>query len=149
MSTPTAPLYETDFYGWIQDQVNAMRTGNLAHLDLDHLIEEVESIGRSEQRELESRLNVLLVHLLKWRSQPEKRGVSWELTIEEQRKRITRHLQKNPSLKSRLPETYEETYDYAVLKAAKETQLHRSVFPKQCPWTFEQATDLGFWPESR
>jgi len=144
----TNQLYETDFYGWTQHQANALRAGNLAKLDLDNLIEEVESMGKSEKRELASRLEVLLTHLLKWKFQAEKRSVSWELTIEEQRKRIARHLQENPSLKSLTPETCTETYDYAVLAATKETKLHRSVFPKQCPWTFEQAMDNDFWPES-
>jgi len=146
MSTATAQLYETDFYAWIQSQANALRARNISDLDFKNLIEEVEDMGKSEQRELESRLEVLLAHLLKWQFQPERRGSSWESTIEEQRKRIARHLTKNPSLKSLVPEVYEETYDYAVLKAVKETDMHKTVFPTQCPWAFEQAMDNDFWP---
>jgi len=148
MNTATAQLYETDFYGWIQYQAETLRARNFANLDLDNLIEEIESMGRSEQRELESRLEVLLMHLLKWVFQPGRRGTSWEASIEEQRKRVVDHLRENPSLKSKLPDIYRKVYDYAVLGASKETGLSKSIFPAQCPWTFEQVTDDTFWPET-
>jgi len=148
MSVATATLYETDFYGWIQQQAAMLRGRDFADVDLDNLIEEVESMGASERRELESRLETLLAHLLKWQFQPQRRGTSWQLTIIEQRKRIARHLNKNPSLKGVLPETYQDTYDYAVLAAAKETCLAASTFPAQCPWSFEQAMNEDFWPEA-
>jgi len=148
MSTATDQLYETDFYGWIQRQANTLRARDFAALDLDNLIEEIESMGKSEKRELENRLEILLMHLLKWRHQPTFRGKSWQLTIKEQRRRITSHLRENPSLKSFIPETYEETYGYAVLDAAKETGMDESVFPTQCPWTFEQVMRPDFWPEA-
>jgi len=144
----SATLYETDFYGWTQSQVEAMRAGNLVGLDLDHLIEEVESMGKSEKRELESRLEVLLTHLLKWQYQPNFRGKSWQLTVKEQRKRIAYHLEENPSLKARMPTACEKLYAFAVMKAVKETGMDESVFPAQCPWTFDQAVDENFWPES-
>jgi len=147
MSTAIATLYETDFYGWIQRQVAAMRSGNLANLDLENLIEEVESMGKSEKRELESRLEVLLMHLLKWQFQPEMKGPSWHFTIEEQRERIAKHLKENPSLKSRIDSVLEEAYRFAVRLAVKETGLKKTTFPAQCPWTFEQAVDNQFWPE--
>jgi len=148
MGTATANLYETDFYGWIQNQVDAMRAGNLASLDLDHLIEEVESMGKSEKRELESRLEILLMHLLKWQFQPNFRGKSWQMTIMEQRTRISYHLADNPSLTSRIPDTYERTYVLAVLDAVRETGMDKTVFPSKCPWTFEQVMDDSFWPEN-
>jgi len=148
MSTATARLYETDFYGWIQNQANTLRSGNFAHLDLENLIEEIEDMGKSQQHQLQSRLEILLIHLLKWQFQPKRRGASWELSIEEQRRRLAIHLAKNPSLKSRIAETYPIAYELAVFRAIKETKLHRSVFPKQCPWTFEQATNPDFWPEA-
>jgi len=145
---PVSPrLYETDFYGWIQQQAGVLRAGSFATLDLDNLIEEIESMGRSEQRELESRLDVLLMHLLKWQYQPNLRSKSWELTIEEQRRRISRHLRKNSSLNSLVPETLEDAYGDAVLEAAKETGLSKTTFPVQCPWTFEQVINDGYWPE--
>jgi len=148
MSTATAQLYETDFYGWTQHQAETLRARNFAGMDLDNLIEEIESMGRSEQRELESRLEILLMHLLKWVFQADYRGTSWELTIEEQRRRIVNHMAKNPSLKSKLADACQTAYSYAVLGAAKETRLSRSIFPASLPWTFEQIMDDTFWPET-
>jgi len=148
MTTATLPLYDTDFYGWIQRQAAALRSKNFAALDLDNLVEEVESMGRSEKRELESRLEVLLVHLLKWQFQPDCRGTSWRASIKEQRSRTADQLKENPSLKGNLPETYAKAYRYAVFGASKETNLAESVFPSQCPWSFEQAMDADFWPEA-
>jgi len=88
MSTETARLYETDFYGWVQNQAGALRVGNFASLDLDNLIEEIEDMGKSRQRALESRLEILLMHLLKWQFQPEMKGPSWHFTIDEQRAHV-------------------------------------------------------------
>jgi len=148
MSTTSARLYETDFYGWIQNQAGILKAGNFASLDLDNLIEEIEDMGKSRQRALESRLEMLLMHLLKWQFQPKRRGTSWELTIEEQRDRIAKLLRENPSLKSRVQEILGEAYRFAIRLAVQETGLSRSTFPAQCPWTFEQATDPDFWPEA-
>jgi len=148
MSTTSAQLYDVDFYGWTQQQANILKTGDFASLDLDNLIDEIESMGKSEQRELESRLEVLLIHLLKWQFQSDFRGRSWQATIKEQRKRIADHLKKNPSLKSHLPEVYKGTYDYAMLGAVKETGMAESTFPILCPWTFNQIMDANFWPDS-
>jgi len=147
MNTATARLYETDFYGWIQSQTDAMRAGNLASLDLNNLIEEIESMGKSQQRALESRLEILLMHLLKWQFQPALKGPSWRFTIEEQRARIARLLQKNPSLASHVQDALEEAYEFAVRLAVKDTGMEKTVFPAQCPWTFEQAMHPEFWPQ--
>jgi len=146
-ATLTAPSYASDFYGWTRQQADLIRAGELARLDLDNILEEIESMGRSEQRGLGSRLEILLSHLLKWEYQPDFRGNSWQFTIEEQRRKITRLLKKNPSLKSELAETLEEAYEDAIRLAAKETGLDRSTFPAQCPWTFAQFMDDGFWPD--
>jgi len=148
MNTATAQLYETDFYGWVRHQADMLKAGKFASLDLGNLVEEIESMGRSEKRELESRLEVLLSHLLEWQFQPEFRGTSWQATIKEQRERIAKHLKENPSLKSIVPETFEEMYRYGVLKAVKETGMLEATFPSRCPWTFKQATDPDFWPEA-
>jgi len=148
MSTTSAnQLYENDFYGWTQRQANALREGKIQELDIENLIEEIESMGKSEQRELRSRLEILLMHLLKWRFQFERRSVSWELSIKEQRSRIEEHLSENPSLQSKIPETYASAYRYATFGASQETQLHIKAFPAQCPWAFEEVMDADFWPD--
>jgi len=148
MRTATAQLYETDFYGWLQHQAESMRTRNLANLDFDNLVEEIESMGKSQQRALESRLEVLLMHLVKWQYQPRRRTPSWQFTIKEQRRRIGKLLQKNPSLGSTLEEVLADAYENAVFIASEETGIDESTFPPRCPWTFEQVMDAQFWPET-
>ncbi len=138
--------YESDFYGWTQQQAALLKAGQLADLDIKNLIEEVETMGRSEKQALESRLTVLLHHLLKWHYQAERRGRSWQLTIKEQRTRFTKLLRDNPSLKSQLNETLIDAYEFAVLKAAKETTLEIATFPAQCPWPLAQILDPDFYP---
>ena len=144
MGVPTA--YETDFYGWTQDQIKALKNRCIDDIDFDHLIEELESMGASERRELVSRLAVLMMHLLKWRYQPDRRGKSWEFTIKEQRRKIPKHLQENPSLKPRLADLMESAYEDALYLAEAETGLHKSLFPIDCPWSFELMLDADFWP---
>jgi len=124
-----------------------LRSGKLAAADIENIAEEIESMGRTEKRELISRLTVLLAHLLKWQYQPIYRGPSWEVTIRNQRRDLTDHLADNPSLKARLPEAMASAYERAVDTAYAETGLPKSVFPGECPWSFDQAIALDFWPE--
>jgi len=141
-------LYDRDFYAWANEQAGLLRAGKLSEADLEHIAEEIESMGKTEKRELISRLGVLLAHLLKWRFQSERRTKSWRLTIEEQRRQIIRHMRDNPSLKSSLSEAMEEAYGDAIIAAERETDLDRAAFPKSCPWSFEQIIEGGFWPEA-
>jgi len=104
-------------------------------------------LGRGEKRELVNRLNVLLLHLLKWRFQPEFRCNSWSLDIREQRIRLASHMRDSPSLKSKLPEAYAEAYRLAVLGAARETGLPESAFPATPPFDYVSAMDEAFWPD--
>jgi hypothetical protein len=140
-------LYEKDFYAWANEQAALLRAGNLAAADIENIAEEIESMGRSEKRELVSRLAILLLHLLKWQFQPELRGNSRRLSVEIQRHRLASHLKDNPSLKSRLTEAITEAYGLAILEAARETGRSKISFPPTCPWAFEQMMDAGFWLE--
>lgn len=140
----TANLYSQDFYAWTQTQAKALAEQNLADLDWPHLKEELEALGRQEYRELVSRLTVLLGHLLKWQFQPEKRSRSWFLTIREQRRAITRHLNHNPSLTSRLPEAITDGYEAGVDLALRETDLPLRYFPIDCPYAMEAVLDHSF-----
>ncbi len=98
-----------------------LREGRLSEADIEHIAEEIESMGKSEKRELVRRFTVLLLHLLKWRHQPAFRSTSWRLTLEEQRNQLKDHLADNPSLKSSFGETIAAAYRDAVLGAARET----------------------------
>src|ERR1700733_7061540 len=141
-------LYDQDFYAWASEQAVLLREGRLSEADIEHIAEEIESMGKSEKRELVSRLTALLLHLLKWQHQPAFRGTSWRLTLEERRNRLEDHLADNPSLKSSLFETVVAAYRNAVLGAARETGRDRNVFPIACPWSFEQLMDPNFYPEA-
>jgi len=139
-------LYDQDFFAWTQEQAKFIKEKSFDKLDLTHLFDEVESMGASEVRELESRLEVLLVHLLKWKYQPSLQSRSWQLTIKEQRLRINQRLKKMPSLKSKLPEIFEDGYEPSLLQAEKETGLSANTFPQTCEWSIEQILDENFYP---
>ena len=139
-------LYDQDFYAWSNQQAALLRAGKLAQADIELIAEEIESMGKTEKRELISRLTVLLLHLLKWRFQPAKRVPGWEASIRVQRNRLADHLDDNPSLKPLLPTALSAAYRDAVLEAVAETGMPVSTFPEKCPWSFEQALDAGFWP---
>lgn len=139
--------YNSDFYGWTQEQADLLRAGRIAELDIPNLLEEIESMGGSERRELENRLEILFIHLLKWQHQPARRGNSWRLTINEQRRRIARRLNRSPSLKNQLDDILADAYDESRYGAERETGLALDTFPAACPWRFEQALSSDFWPE--
>ncbi|KAA0682269.1 DUF29 domain-containing protein [Roseomonas genomospecies 6] len=144
-----AGLYDRDFYAWANEQAALLRAGRLDAADIEHIAEEIESMGRSEKRELINRLAVLLLHLLKWRFQPGLRSNSWRLSVREQRIRLASHLEDNPSLKSKIPEALAGAYRLAVVEAERETGLAEDTFPEKCPWSFEHMMDECFWPEAK
>lgn len=130
-------LYDQDFYLWIETISKQLKAGKFAEIDLANLIEEIESMGKSEKRELKSRLIVLLMHLLKWQYQPEKRSESWRSTITEQRICIELLLEDSPSLQPLLIEIFADCYEKARLKASEETGIKLNFFPKESPFTLE------------
>ena len=141
------PDYDADFYGWATEQAALLRAGRLGEADLANIAEEIESMGRSEKRELVNRLAVLLQHLLKWQAQPGLRGTSWRLTIEEQRERLRSHLDDNPSLGPKLDEACAQAFRLALLSARRETGLGRGSFPVANPWPAALALDDAFYPQ--
>ncbi len=138
-------LYDRDFYAWATEQAELLRAGRLSEADIENIAEEIESMGRSEKREMVSRLTVLLLHLLKWQYQPGLRGNSWRGSIEIQRIAVASHLGDNPSLKSML-DAIEEAFRVARIQAMSETGLADATFPKTCPWSAQQMMDEAFWP---
>ncbi|MBO9480305.1 DUF29 domain-containing protein [Salinisphaera sp. G21_0] len=143
----TEPLYEADFYSWTQQQAELIRQGRLGELDLDNILEEIESMGRSEYRQLSHRLDILLMHLLKWVYQPEHRSSSWQGSIEEQRFRIRKLIKENPGLKPKINDAMDDAYPAARISAFKETGISKEHFPDSCPWTYEQIMNEQFWPD--
>jgi hypothetical protein len=143
MVTPmqTTTLYDQDFYAWTAQQAELLRSGRLDALDIENLVEEIESLGRQERQELRNRLGVLLGHLLKWQYQPEARSRSWTGTIREQRQEIKRHLKENPSLKPYLTEAIEIGYQKGLALLERETLVDLSQVPSICPFSEAQVFD--------
>jgi hypothetical protein len=138
--------YDQDVIAWAQEQAKLLRSGRFDALDIEHIAEEIEDVGKSEQRELASRMAVLLAHLLKWQYQPERRGSSWTRTINNQRVLIKRRIKRTPSLKRSLDdkEWWGDAWLDAQVLAERETGLVD--FPAECPWTGSQTIDLEFFP---
>ena len=139
-------LYDTDIVAWAKEQAELLRAGRLDQLDLEHIAEEIEDVGKSEQRELASRMAVLLAHLLKWQFQPERRGASWETTIRTQRASIERRLRRTPTLAPSLkdPDWWADAWDDALDTATRETGI--SDLPRTCPWGLDRILDSGWLP---
>lgn len=147
MNFPLVDLYETDFYAWTQRQVELLRKRDLNNLDIENLIEEIDSLGKQEKRELVNRLGVLLGHLLKWQYQPDRRkGGSWIRTIREQRKQIQKLLKENPSLQSFLNEAIEDAYSNGLDLAIDETKMGIKTFPSEVPYSWELIINPDFFP---
>jgi hypothetical protein len=147
--------YDQDFQQWIEHHLILFKEKRFDELDIEHLIEELKDMGKSNQYELNNRFTVLLAHLLKWQYQYKQlqdqwgtfTGGSWRGTITEQRLQITKLLRKNPSLKRYLADTLAEAYPDALKIALAETGLPQTTFPEVCPYTLEQVLDEIFYPD--
>lgn len=142
----TTATYETDFYQWTQQQADLLRQGALSAIDVENLIEEIESMGASDRRSLSSFLELVIMHLLKWQYQPERRGTSWQTSISKGRNAIERTLEYSPSLNRQLPDMIVAEYRRARKEASLETGLPLTTFPEQCPFIVEQITG-DYWPD--
>jgi hypothetical protein len=141
-------LYEHDFNAWIYQQISLLKEGKTNEIDIEHLIEELEDMGKSNLRELENRFVILIAHLLKWQFQLERQSSSWRSSMSEQRVQLLRLLRKVPSLKRELQNAIIDAYPDALELAIDETCLPESTFPKTCPYTIEQLLDKHFYPEN-
>ena len=130
--------YDADLYGWAAQQAGLLREGRLSEIDAPNIAEELDDVGNEQYDKLESALTVLLMHLLKWDHQPEKRSRSWENTIREQRRRIGRVLKKNPGLRPLRDEAVREGYLDARDRASTETDMDVDRFPETCPYAWDE-----------
>ncbi|MEI6707585.1 MAG: DUF29 domain-containing protein [Methylococcales bacterium] len=144
----TRSLYDSDFYAWALHNAALLKAKRFDELDFDHLVEEIESMGKSEGRELNNRLKELLMHLLKWQYQSERQSRSWLNSINKQRIGIDEVLDENPSLKYELEDRFQQSYKYARRYVATETRLPLSTFPEQCPYSLQEALDADFLPDT-
>ncbi len=132
-------LYEKDFCAWGKQQAELLMNKQFDKLDLENLIEEVNSVGVSEKRSLVSHLACLLMHLLKMKYHAEDYCRSWEISVIHSKNGFNDVLEENPSIKSKMDEIFEKAYKIAVRDACTETGKHKSAFPTSCPWSLETA----------
>lgn len=140
-------MYDTDYGVWLNEQINHLKSHEWEQLDIANLIDELEALNKSDQRELYSYLVVLLAHLLKWQYQPQNRSGSWEASISNSRNRIARLFKDRPSLKPYISQILAETYFEAVTWASSETKLEKQIFPLECFYNLEQILNADFFPE--
>jgi hypothetical protein len=146
----TIQTYETDFYRWTQTQAAALRQKDWAALDIENIAEEIESLGRSDRRAITHQLERLLLHLLKWISQPQeraRRGGSWRGSVRQARQAIADLIEESPSLHDLPAERLARAYARARVQAMEQTGLPLVTFPEVCPWAVTQVLDEEFWPE--
>lgn len=146
MTLTQSTLYDTDFVSWAEQTTELLQQRRFDELDLENLIEEIASLGRSEKHALESQLTRVMMHLLKWQFQPEYRTNSWRGSIAEGRIQIKKLLKASPSLKVYLGNIFEDCYEDAIIQAQAETGLPKTVFPLACPYTETQVLDPDFLP---
>ncbi|MCP4353096.1 MAG: DUF29 domain-containing protein [Desulfobacterales bacterium] len=139
--------YEKDYYSWLIKNAVLLREQRFTEIDAEHIAEELEAMGRSEKRELVSRLSVLIAHLLKWKYQAVRRSRSWKNTISTQRIDINELLEDSPSLHYEIEKKIKKAYEKAVLKAEDETGIDKERFPKICPFSDEEILNQDFFPE--
>ncbi len=141
---PASAAYERDFYTWSQDQARLLREGRWDAVDRENVAEEIESLGREQFNKLVGALRVLMLHMLKWDHQPDRRSRSWVLSIKTQRNDLADVLSDNPGLKPRMPQAIQRAYRNARTDAARETGLDEDIFPIECPYLFEDITSRVF-----
>ena len=141
------PLYDEDYYAWLQTTTGLLQQRRFAEIDIAHIIEELEDMGKRERRALESHIRNVTLHLLKWCYQSQKRGTSWQKSIRNGRIEIQKLLRDSPSLTSHVSQMIEDEYPAAKADAVDETGLTEKTFPALCPFSQEQILNADYWPE--
>ncbi len=141
-----AHLYQQDFFLWLQTTANSLKEKQFQEIDLENLIEEIESLCRYEKKAVKSNLKILLMYLLKYQYQCQLRSNQWRYTIIEHRNRLKDELKDSPSLKPYLQEVFEDTYQDARKEAAAETGLSLDTFPLESPFSIEETLNPDFLP---
>ncbi len=138
--------YEQDFYGWTREQASALAERRVIDLDWENLAEEIDTLGRSNKREIRNRLTVLLEHLLKWEYQPEKRKYGWQSSISEARIGIEGVIIDSPSLRTHPEQVIAFAYRHASRRAAQHMRKTVADLPLECPYDIAQILDDEFMP---
>ncbi len=147
LNVPLPQLYEQDLAEWSNQTVELLRDSRFEELDIEHLIEQIEDMPKSARRELRSRMRLIIVHLLKWTQQSEKRSRSWRATLTTQRAELRTLLQESPSLRRIVPQSLDEVYSDSIKQAVAETGLPRDAFPAECPFSPAEILDPDYLPD--
>lgn len=140
--------YQLDFNTWTHQTAQLLREGRWEEVDTEHLIEEIEDLGKRDRRAVTSQLIRLLLHLLKWQYQPEKRSDSWLNFITDARVQIELAFEDSPSLKNYLTEQVENSYARSQKQTAQQTGLDITVFPSTCPYLLDNILKQDWLPKS-
>lgn len=139
-------MFNQDYHLWLKETAELLHNQNFGAIDLPRLIEEIEDMSKSQRSAVRSNLRIVLMHLLKYKYQPEKRTNSWLSSITEHRTRLELDLQDSPSLQPFLVDIFADTYARARRLAADETGLTIDNFPKECPFSLAAALDIDYLP---
>ena len=131
-------LYDSDFCEWVEQQKVFLKEKAFEHLDIEHLLEEMNDMGKADRRSIESHLEIALIHFLKQKYQPDYSSKSWQDSIYNAIVQIDNIIENSPSLKNHPKICLEKCYVRARRYAAKQTKLDINIFPKECPWTLEE-----------
>lgn len=146
-TTNTTNLYERDYYLWLSHTAQLIKEGKFSEVDVVNLVEEIEDMGRSEKRAVKSNLIIVLLHLLKYKHQPEKKTNSWKSSIREHRRRLRDDFKTSPSLKRFFEEVFSQCYQDAREQAADETGLPLNTFPTESPFTIDETLNPDYLPQ--
>lgn len=142
---PARPTsHDSDFYTWVQEQTALLRAGRVEALDLDNIAEELSDVGLNEYYRLQSAVEIILLHMIKWDHQPERRTRSWALSIAEHRERALIQLRKSPGLKSSLEEVQQDAFRLARLGAARQMKRPQKTLPTDCPYAWDDILNRPF-----
>jgi len=141
-----ASLYDEDFAIWTAETVRLLRAGRFDEVDIEHVAEEIEDMGKRDKRELDRRLTVLILDLLKWKWQPEKQTRGWQSTLLTQRAELDQLLEDSPSLRRAVAAAVTKVYPAVLRSAVLETGLPATAFPSECPFSSDQILDREFLP---
>ncbi len=145
----TETLYDQDYYLWLKTTINQLRANQFSQVDLENLLEELETMGRSEKHTIENLLVKLFEHLLKlqfWQGERERNQGHWKGEIREFRKQINKQLKSSPSLKPYILEIFDECYEDARKEASDRSQLPLETFPVISIGSLEQILDENWFP---
>jgi predicted DNA-binding ribbon-helix-helix protein len=141
--------HDNDLYSWAVEQAALLRAGRIAEADALAIAEELDDVGHEQYDKLESALRVILLHLLKWDFQPERRSRSWRASIAVQRKHVEKILRKNPGLKPLVEEAIVEAYATARIEAGAQTSLPDETFAPDCTYSFATIMERPIaWPSA-